>query len=71
MEYRCKSIPITKLPVGARGLGRPLCDLCATRDCTNPIQQRRVAIFGVTVNMRVIDRGMDPGMVIECEGFTQ
>jgi hypothetical protein len=70
MEYRCKTIPFTQLIAGPSGFIVPLCNRCATSDCTNPVENRKVSILGITKKARVYIRGVDAHIVVECQGFT-
>jgi hypothetical protein len=71
MEYPCKTIPLTQLTLNRVGVAEPLCNTCKTRDCTNPIQTKKVSIFGVNKEMRLLTRGSEPTVVIDCpEGYT-
>ena len=70
MEYRCRMISASSLTISGGGIVMPLCMTCGTKDCSNPIEKMRVSIFGVTKEIRMYNRGADPKMVIECEGYT-
>ena len=69
MEYQCKMIDATRLNVSPVGFVLPLCNSCKTRDCTNPIESKNVSILGVVRKMRLYNRGSDPRMVVDCEGY--
>lgn len=69
MEYQCKMISATQLNVSPTGFIFPLCDLCKTRDCTNPIESMNFSILGVVRKARLYNRGIEPKMVVDCEGF--
>lgn len=71
MEYRCKTIPIGKVPVGPRGVILPLCNTCQCKDCTNPIQSFEISIQGATQKHRIYMRNDEPYFVIICEGFME
>ena len=70
MEYRCRMIPMSSLIISGGGIAMPLCMNCGTKDCSNPIEKMKMSIFGVTKEVRMYNRGSDPKMVIECEGYT-
>lgn len=70
MEYRCRMISMSSLSVTGVGFAMPLCMTCGTKDCSNPIEKMRVSIVGVTKEVRMYNRGSEPKMVVECEGYT-
>ncbi len=69
MEYQCKMISATKLNVTPVGFIMPLCDSCKTKDCTNPIESMKTSILGVVKRIRMYNRGVEPRIVVECEGY--
>jgi len=69
MEYQCKMISSTRLNVSPAGFIFPLCNSCKTRDCTNPIETKKVSVLGVVRKLRLYSRGLEPKMVVECEGY--
>ncbi len=69
MEYRCKMIDASRLNVGPTGFILPLCDSCRTKDCTNPIESKKVSLVGIVKKIRLYNRGVDPKIVVECEGY--
>jgi hypothetical protein len=69
MEYRCETISMSRLNINSRGVISPLCDTCKTKDCSNPIEKKRVSMFGAIKEIRVFNRGMDYVIVIGCEGY--
>lgn len=69
MEYQCKMISATRLNVSPVGFVLPLCDSCKTKDCTNPIESMKFSILGVVKKVRLYNRGIEPRMVVDCEGF--
>ncbi len=69
MEYRCKMINASRLNVGPSGYILPLCDSCRTRDCTNPIERIKLSLVGIVRKVRLYNRGREPRMVVECEGY--
>ena len=71
MKYNCKTISISKVPLNTQGLIESLCDRCTTRDCTNSVENRKVSILGIKREMRVIAKGQNVYIVIQCEGFYQ
>jgi hypothetical protein len=71
MEYKCKLISINKLNATPNGFSLSLCDSCKTRDCSNPIEKRKISILGVTKEVRVFSRGTDVSFVVACNGYTK
>jgi hypothetical protein len=69
MNYECKSIPISKLQVSQTGVMESLCEKCACRDCSNDVEWKKISIIGIEYRKRLILRGDEPGLVVECKGF--
>jgi len=69
VEYQCKMTSAAKLNVTPVGFVYPLCDTCRARDCTNPIENMSTSILGVVRKMRLYNRGTEPRIVIDCEGY--
>jgi len=69
MEYRCQTVNISRMIVGAKGFFNSICESCTTEDCSNPIEKTKVSILGVTKEMRVYNRGKEPRLVVQCEGY--
>lgn len=69
MEYQCKMVSAAKLNVSPVGFILPICDSCTTRDCTNPIESMSFSILGITRKVRLYNRGSEPRMVVDCEGY--
>ena len=69
MEYRCKMINCSRLNVGPKGFVLPLCNTCKTKDCTNPIESIKTSFMGVVKKNRLYNRGINPQIVVECEGY--
>lgn len=68
-KYECKKISIDKLPVGNKGVVLPLCNLCQSGDCENPIEECYISVFGVNTKYRLFVSNNNKKMVIACEGF--
>ena len=62
-------ISASRLNVSPVGFILPLCDSCKTKDCTNPIESKKFSILGIVKRVRVYNRGAEPKIVVECEGF--
>lgn len=71
MRYRVKTVPLSKLIIGATGTLKPLCNGCVNKDCSLPIESRMVSEFGVNKNHKVLVKGHGLYFVVECEGFTR
>ena len=71
MQYRCKTIALTKLIATPKGFVQPLCAFCKTGDCTNPIENRKVSVLGIMKQIKVFSRTEESNIVISCEGFSR
>jgi len=69
VEYKCKMISAVRLNVSPAGFILPLCDSCASRDCTNPIESLSFSVLGVIRKVRLYNRGSEPRIVVDCEGY--
>ena len=69
MHYEYKSISINKLAANKDGFVEPLCNSCKCKDCTNPVEWRKISIIGVTKNYRILVHDFDSNFVIQCKGF--
>lgn len=69
MHYECKTILVGKMQSGPKGPLEPLCNKCQCKDCSNPIEWRKISIIGVVYDFRVLIRGDEPSFVLECKGF--
>jgi len=69
MEYECRTIPLSRAVIGPNGVVDPLCNSCKSSDCDNNIEFHKVSIIGITRKWRVMARGNDMTIVIDCEGF--
>lgn len=69
MEYQCKMIDVSRLNIGPQGFVLPLCNSCKTKDCTNPIESMNISVVGVVRKIRLYNRGSEPKIVVECEGY--
>ena len=71
MEYHCKYIQMNKLLVDHTGPIESICTKCKSEDCSNPIEKRKMSVFGITKECRFFVRGSDPMFVIQCEGYVE
>ena len=55
--------------VSAKGFVPPLCENCTTQDCSNPIEKIKVSVLGVIKELKIYNRGSDPKIVVQCEGY--
>ena len=69
MEYKCQTVNMSRMIVEAKGFFNPICESCTTEDCSNPIEKTKVSILGVTKKVRVYNRGKNPRLVVQCEGY--
>ena len=69
MEYPCKTVSMSRMLLSHKGPIEPLCTSCKSEDCKNPIEIRRVSIFGIVKEHKFLVRGTDPMAVIQCEGY--
>lgn len=69
MEYQCKMISAITLNVSPIGFVFPICDSCTSKDCTNPIESMKVSILGIVRKIRMYNRGIEPRIVVDCEGY--
>lgn len=71
MEYKCQLSSVSKMVSTPNGFAYPLCDMCKTLDCTNPIEKKKISIIGVVKEMKVYSRGNSDYFVFSCQGFSQ
>jgi len=70
MQFAVQSINISRIPLGPKGTIAPICTRCSNTTCTNPIEWKKIVLFGVTQKHRVFMKGRDMYFVIGCpEGF--
>ena len=69
MDYECILAPTDKTLVDATGERCPLCNSCRTPDCTNPIKEMSVAVFGVQRKCRFWVVSNVVRQVISCQGY--
>lgn len=70
MRYKTVSLPISQLIVTHQGVIESRCNTCKTKDCTNPIIKKKMSIFGVNKECRVMKRGNYEHFVVDCEGYS-
>ena len=69
MEYKCKTINTSQLIATPVGFMMPLCEKCQVQDCTNPIEQIKMSILGITIKVKVFNLGSESKFVVQCEGY--
>jgi hypothetical protein len=69
--YKCKLVPLDRLPVGPVGVVCPLCNDCETRDCTNPIEPVKITVFGRQVNWKIYKKSHIASIVVQCAGYSK
>jgi hypothetical protein len=70
MKYRNRTHSLTRHILQNRGMAKPLCNDCATKDCTHTIETKKVSIIGITKTWRVLMKGDEPSFVYSCDGFS-
>ncbi len=70
MDYKCRKVSVDRLLSTPKGFLKPLCDTCATADCTNPIEKTRVSFIGIKKEVRAFVVGDSYSFVIYCEGYS-
>jgi len=60
---------MARLEISPMGFIMPICETCATRDCSNPVEKMEVSIMGVTKKVKMFNRGIEPRAVVQCEGY--
>lgn len=69
MEYECISLSAEKLLIDPAGNRPPLCNDCLAPDCTNPIKEVSVSVFGIIQKYRLwVDRNI-VRQVVSCKGY--
>jgi hypothetical protein len=69
MEYEVNTIPFGQLPLRAGGVMEPLCNTCASPDCTNPIREQTVSVVGKSVKYRLYVFNNIVRAVVACKGY--
>ena len=69
MDYECQAIPIDKTLVDAQGQITPLCSTCLAPDCTNPIKEMVVSVFGTQQKHRLWVINNTVRQVVSCLGY--
>lgn len=69
MEYDAQGIPFSKTVLSSTGFTLPLCNNCISTDCTNPIKEKSVSIFGKNITMRLWVSGNIVKQITSCRGF--
>jgi len=69
MQYNCRLVPFNKLLFTPRGMIEPLCDMCSSMDCSNPIHIKKVSVLGLDQTYRLYFKGNGFYIVVECDGF--
>ena len=71
MEYKCRTVSLTKVIPSVDGFMEPLCNSCSCEDCSNRIEKNNIAVLGISQPWRLLMRGSDPCVVIDCEGYVK
>lgn len=70
MRYKNKTISLQTVMVTNKGAISPLCNTCQTKDCDHHIERKKVSIFGVNKDWRLIDKGLHSLVVVSCDGYS-
>lgn len=70
-QYKCKLVPVERLPVGPVGVVEPLCNNCETKDCSNPILPVQINVFGRQVQWKVYKKNYGASIVVQCAGYSK
>lgn len=66
MEYDVELLPVNKAILSPTGILKPLCDDCVRGDCTNPIREQTMSVFGKSIKMRLWVVNNVYRMVVAC-----
>ncbi len=69
MEYEVHTIPFNKAVLDPNGVIEPLCNSCACPDCTNPIREQTVSLFGLNKQFRLYVVNKVCRQVVQCQGY--
>ena len=70
MEFECKLKPIIKIE-NEEDLKGPLCSKCFNAECTNPIVDKKISLFGVIHSTKLYKANNTYYSVTECNGFQE
>lgn len=69
MEYKCRLEKLDKITTkDSKDLS--LCSVCHSCDCSNPIQNVQISMFGVNTTIRAYVTNTNYFGVKQCEGFS-
>lgn len=71
MEYDCQLLSISSLTTTFNRVVKPICSNCKNTNCSNPIQEKKISIFGKVYSTKVYNMGNGFFIVSECEGFIE
>ena len=70
MEYDAQLVPVDKAILTPSGFFEPLCNSCASPDCTNPIEERNVSVSGVIRKLKLyVISESTIRQVVSCKGY--
>jgi len=69
MNYECQAVPLDKTIINANGHIKPLCTTCLAPDCTNPIKECTISVFGVPQKHRLWVINNTFRQVVSCIGY--
>ena len=71
MDYKVtKTLSLNKVPITSKEVVQSLCSSCKTRDCTNRVEWKDVAIFGIMKKYKLLIRISEPVIVLDCQGYS-
>ena len=70
MQYNVQLLNISRIPLGTQGVVQSICTRCSNPTCSNPIEWKKISIFGINYKERVFIKGRDLFFIVSCpEGF--
>jgi hypothetical protein len=71
MEYECQVISASSLTSTFNKVVSPLCSKCKNVNCTNPIVEKKISVFGKVHTTRLFNGGHGLFVVTKCDGFLE
>lgn len=69
MNYECSLLPFGKIMVSTVDVVEPLCNSCKSPDCSNPIVNRTISVFGEEKTFRLWSVNNAIRQVVSCKGY--
>lgn len=70
MEYKCKLERLDRISSKEDNENISLCSKCSSLDCSNPIQNVSISIFGINTRIRAYVTPNSVFAVKSCEGYS-